>query len=80
MSRDIINRHCLGLMKIFALDSFVEHKVRELHTANGIRFAGIIEVYRKDGMHKGEVENGVPEGRGVYIYFNGDILSRCHKI
>ena len=59
MSRAIIDRHCLGLMKIFALDIFVENKLRGLHKENSIRFAGIIEVFIYNGMYKGESKNGI---------------------
>ena len=73
MSRAIIDRHCFGLMKIFALDSFVENKVRGLYKENSIRFAGIIEVFIYNGMYKGESKNGLPEGRGVYSYPDGTV-------
>ena len=66
MSKDIIDRYCFGLMKIFTLDSFVENKVRKLHEENSTRFAGIIELFINNGIYKGEAENGLPEGRGVY--------------
>ena len=45
ISKAIIDKHCFGLMKIFALNSFVENKVRGLYKENSIRFAGIIEIY-----------------------------------
>ena len=56
MSRDIIDKHCFGLMKIFALDKFVEKKVRGLHKQNIIRFAGIIEAFLNNGFYKGPSE------------------------
>ena len=73
MSKIIIHRYCFGLMKIFALHSFVESEVRLLHKENSNRFAGIIEGCMNNRVYKGEAENGLAEGRGVYHYSDSTI-------
>ena len=56
--KDVIERHCVDLMKIFALDCSVKNKVRVLYKENVSRFAGIVELFIGNGVYKGEVENG----------------------
>ena len=68
ISKDIIDRYCFLLMEIFALDSFIENKLRCLQKENSRRFEGIIEISYNNGYIKVRLENGLPEGRGVYKY------------
>ena len=73
ISKDIIDMHCFILLEIFDFDSFIKNKLRRLQKDNSRRFFGIIEISNNNGMYKGEAENGVPEGRGVFKYPDGAV-------
>ena len=50
--KDVIERHCVDLMKIFALDCSVKNKVRVLYKENVSRFAGIVEIFIGSGIYE----------------------------
>ena len=73
ISEPVIDKLCCSLINSLALDSFIEVKVGRVQKENSNRLLGIGTVSTSNWIYNGEIENGLPEGRGIYKFSSGTV-------
>ena len=73
INKVVIYKRCRRLVKFLVLDNFIENKLRLVEEEFSKRFFPMGEISINNCLYLGEIENELPEGKGVCKFPNGEV-------